>query len=169
MTIIRKLMLLGDVGVGKTSIANRLLFDRFETSYKATVGCDIYQYDVQPSPTSDRFLFNIWDTDGNFGDAMFKSIYIRGAHAAFVCGDVKRPRTLTAMLRLANAFEAEVPGRFVCCIINKTDLLEPGEDPELPVELANSGLPYVFTSAADGTNVARTFQDAAATIIRRHL
>lgn len=165
----RKLMLLGDVGVGKTSIANRLVFDEFEGNYKATVGSDIYQYSVIPPPGAEPFVFNIWDTDGNFGHAAFQSVYIRGAHAAFVVGDLKRPRTLLSMVHLARAFEKEMPGRYVCCILNKADLLQAGEEPQIPEALIDSGLTYLLTSAASGENVKRAFHEAAQTIIRRGL
>ena len=40
--MVRKLMLLGEMAVGKTSIANRLAFDRFGESYTSTIGTDIY-------------------------------------------------------------------------------------------------------------------------------
>jgi GTPase SAR1 family protein len=42
----RKIMLLGEIGVGKSSIARRLVFDRFEGDYKPTIGVDVYSYDV---------------------------------------------------------------------------------------------------------------------------
>ena len=52
----RKLMLLGEIGVGKTSTIRRLVFDKFETNYKATVGTDIYTVDVEPQPGIDQPL-----------------------------------------------------------------------------------------------------------------
>ncbi len=42
----RKVMLLGEIGVGKSSLARRLVFDKFEFDYKPTIGVDIYRYDV---------------------------------------------------------------------------------------------------------------------------
>lgn len=78
--IVRKVMLLGEMAVGKTSIANRLAFDRFGESYKSTIGTDIYVYDVEAPPGDKPFRFLIWDTDGSFEDAMFRSHYMRGDH-----------------------------------------------------------------------------------------
>ena len=34
----RKVMLLGEIGVGKSSIVERLVFDRFDLEYKPTIG-----------------------------------------------------------------------------------------------------------------------------------
>ena len=42
----RKVMLLGEIGVGKSSLVKRLVFDRFETDYKPTLGVDVYRYEV---------------------------------------------------------------------------------------------------------------------------
>ncbi|MEL6871319.1 MAG: Rab family GTPase [Pseudomonadota bacterium] len=167
--IIRKIMLLGEMGVGKTSIVNRLVFDTFSGDYGVSIGSDIYQYKVEPSPGEQPFLFNVWDTDGSFGETIFKSVYIRGAHAAVILGDVTRKQTLETMARLAVRFEEELPGRYFCCVLNKVDLLEDGETPELPERLVSRGLPYITTSARTGANVRETFADAAASIVRRGL
>lgn len=165
----RKLMLLGEMGVGKTSTMQRIVFGRFETNYKATVGTDIYVVDIDPSPAQDPFRFVVWDTDGNFGETIFRSVYIRQAHAALIVGDVSRPKTLDTMVALAEGFADAMPGRYVACMLNKTDLLEQGQRPELPQRLATLGLPTFETSAKTGDNVRTTFAEAAATIVRRRL
>ncbi len=108
--IVRKVMLLGEMAVGKTSIANRLAFDRFGESYKSTIGTDIYVYGVEAPPGDKPFRFLIWDTDGSFEDAMFRSHYMRGAHAAIIVGDLTRRKTLESQLRLAQKFSEELPG-----------------------------------------------------------
>ena len=87
----RKIMLLGEIGVGKTSIARRLSFDVFDEDYKATIGSDIYVYEVEPAPDGVPFKFVVWDTDGKFGNVIFKSVYIKEAQAAIIVGDVSRP------------------------------------------------------------------------------
>ena len=120
--IVRKVMLLGEMAVGKTSIANRLAFDRFGESYKSTIGTDIYVYDVEAPPGDKPFRFLIWDTDGSFEDAMFRSHYMRGAHAAIIVGDLTRRKTLESQLRLAQKFSEALPGRYFSAVLNKNDL-----------------------------------------------
>jgi small GTP-binding protein len=169
--IVRKLMLLGDMAVGKTSIANRLAFDRFGESYKSTIGTDIYVYDVDPPPGGKPFQFLIWDTDGNFEDAMFRSHYMRGAHAAIIVGDLTRRATLESQLRLAQKFSEALPGRYFAAVLNKNDLTDqfPPEDDWLPDGLREPYFPLLRTSAKSGLNIQRTFEEAAQTIVRRHL
>jgi len=164
-------MLLGEMAVGKTSIANRLAFDRFGESYKSTIGTDIYVYDVEAPPGDKPFRFLIWDTDGSFEDAMFRSHYMRGAHAAIIVGDLTRRKTLESQLRLAQKFSEELPGRYFSAVLNKNDLRDeiPEDDDWFPEGLRRPFFPVIETSAKSGHNIRQTFQDAAETIARRDL
>ena len=169
--IVRKVMLLGEMAVGKTSIANRLAFDRFGESYKSTIGTDIYVYDVEAPPGDKLFRFLIWDTDGSFEDAMFRSHCMRGAHAAIIVGDLTRRKTLESQLRLAQKFSEELPGRSFSAVLNKNDLRDeiPEDDDWVPEGLHRPFFPVIETSAKSGHNIRQTFQDAAETIARRDL
>ena len=164
----RKLMLLGEIGVGKSSIVKRLVFDRFDVDYKPTLGVDIYRYDVPAGNGADALSFIIWDTDGNFGEAMFRHVYMKEASAAFIVGDVTRRATLDTMLSLSVGFRENFPGRYQGLIVNKMDLVE-GEPVQLPSVLAEGRRDTFHTSALSGANVALAFQTAAAEILRRGL
>lgn len=162
-----KIMLLGDMGVGKTSIARQLVFGTFDGEYGSTIGVDIYTYDVDPPPGEEPFKFLVWDTDGSFGDAYFNLVYIRQAQAALVVGDVTRPATLESAARLAERFADAMPGRYLGVVLNKLDLVVGGEEPDLPGILAAGDIPLVRTSAKTGQGIEQTFSDAASTIVRR--
>lgn len=164
---IAKILLLGEIGVGKTSIARRLAFDQFDGQYKATIGTDIYRYEVKPSPVEGPFHFVVWDTDGNFGDMIFRHVYARQADAAIIIGDVNRASTLDAVARLGDGFIEAFPGRPVIYIVNKLDLLQPGQTAQLPASLAHCEVPIVLTSAKTGHHVKDAFHQAAAIIARR--
>jgi GTPase SAR1 family protein len=161
-------MLLGEIGVGKSSLARRLVFDGFETDYKPTLGVDIYRYEVPPTPEQAAMTLIIWDTDGNFGEAMFRHVYMKEAVGAFIIGDVTRKKTLATMLALSKGFREHFPGRYEALIVNKIDLLE-ADDPELPPALAAGRAGVFHTSAMTGENVRLAFHEAAATILRRKL
>ena len=164
----RKVMLLGEIGVGKSSLARRLVLDHFETHYTPTLGVDVYHYDVVPPPPQGAIRLIVWDTDGNFGDAIFQHPFIREATAAFIVGDITRHATLETMLKLRHGFRSCFPGRYDAFVVNKLDLAG-GAHVALPPELADSR-PHVFhTSAKTGDNVRRAFHEGAATILRRGL
>ncbi|MCB1505670.1 MAG: hypothetical protein KDJ47_11900 [Hyphomicrobiaceae bacterium] len=166
--IARKLMLLGEIGVGKSSLAKRLVFDRFETDYKPTLGVDIYRYDIPATPTNQAMSLIIWDTDGNFGEAMFQHVYMKEASAAFIIGDVTRRQTLDTMLSLSKGFRSQFPGRYEALIVNKMDLFD-GDDASIPAELASGRSGVFHTSALTGDNVKQAFHEAASTMLRRGL
>jgi small GTP-binding protein len=165
----RKVMLLGEIGVGKSSLARRLTFDKFDIDYKPTIGVDVYRYEVPATTERAAMSLIIWDTDGNFGDAIFKHIYMKQAAAALIIGDIARPSTLTTMARLADGFAESFPGRHVGFIVNKSDLVPEPESIPLPGALALPGRAIICTSAKTGHHVKRAFIDAADCIARRSL
>jgi Ras-related protein Rab-5C len=164
---IAKILLLGEIGVGKTSIARRLKFDQFDGSYKATIGTDIYRYEVVPPPGADPFHFVIWDTDGNFGDAILSHVYARQADAAMFVGDANRLSTLEGMARMGTKFQDAFPGRPIAYVVNKVDLLDTAMSIELPKTLEVADVPITMTSAKTGYHVRDAFHDIAVVIARR--
>lgn len=160
-------MLLGEIGVGKSSIARRLVFDRFEGDYKPTIGVDVYSYDVKSGSAApeDGIKFIIWDTDGNFGETILSHVYIKEAAGALIVGDVTRRSTLQRMVELGNKFMEAMPGRYCAFLLNKSDLENAAT--ELPPELVKSTIPMLRTSAKTGENVKDAFLKAADAIRRR--
>ena len=165
--MIRKIMLLGEIGVGKTSIVRRLVFDRHEADYKATVGTDVYRYEVVPSPGTEPFHFIVWDTDGNFGESIFRSVHMKEAHAALIVSDAARRPTIETMARLAEGFADAMPGRYLALVLNKLDLIETTGLPPLPPIVTSGEFALFKTSAKTGLNVRHAFHEAAETIVRR--
>jgi small GTP-binding protein len=161
-------MLLGDIGVGKTSLARRLVFDRFEADYKATIGVDIYTHEItaQVRGTAVPVTLVIWDVDGDFGESIFGHSYIRGAAAAMIIADRTRASTVQSMLGLSRQFEDQLPGRPVRLVVNKSDLTAADDAPIAGArKLAGSSL--IETSAKSGAHVAEAFQAIAAELLAR--
>ncbi|MEL6373674.1 MAG: GTP-binding protein [Pseudomonadota bacterium] len=170
-----KVMLLGDIGVGKTSLVRRLMYGQFATDYGPTIGVDIYSYICDPDalaaagqpPAAEGTELVIWDTDGNFGESIFRHAYIREASAAIIVGDATRRPTQDSMVRLADGFQDAFPGRTFAFVLNKCDMLEADVPPDLPEALASTHHLFIKTSAKTGDNVKLAFHDTAATILRR--
>jgi len=166
MESVHKVMLLGDIGVGKTSLVRRLVFEKFEHDYKATIGVDVYTNTLEIDGDEDAgdtvaVKQLIWDIDGDFGESIFTQIYIKGATAALIIGDCSRRATLASVITLAEAFQDQFPGRPVALVANKTDLVA---EEELAAQIASLSvlhLPVFRTSAKRGTNVRSCFESLA--------
>ena len=163
----RKVMLLGEIGVGKSSTVQRLVFDRFDFDYKPTIGVDVYRYDIPDVPGRERSSLIVWDTDGNFGDTIFKHVYMKEASAAMIIGDLSRPQTLETMVKLAEGFADALPGRHITLLLNKIDLVASASAVEMPEGFARLKIAPVMTSAKTGHNVQECFVRAAEAINRR--
>ena len=124
-----KILLLGDIGVGKTSLAKRLAFDTFEATYKTTIGVDVVSHELDLGPACDNASMRLvlWDTDGDFGQQIFTTVYATGSAGAVIVADASRPATFGKLRSLAAEFTARFPGRPMRAIINKIDLVAPGE------------------------------------------
>jgi small GTP-binding protein len=168
---VHKVMLLGDIGVGKTSLARRLVLDMFDYDYKATIGVDVYTHEVTIEADGEPVVIKllIWDIDGDFGESIFKQIYIRGATSALVIGDGSRLTTLTSAAALGQRFTEHFPGRPVSLIVNKTDLIADADLPKLTEPLRFLRAPIVATSAKTGANVQASFETVARAAYERGL
>ena len=63
-----KILVIGNSGVGKTSVLKRLIYKNFSETYKATIGVDFGFYKVTLELTSNRFytlvlfvIFNVFN------------------------------------------------------------------------------------------------------------
>jgi Ras-related protein Rab-5C len=160
-----KLMLLGEIGVGKSSLARRLVFDKFEFDYKPTIGVDVYRYDVPDTPHRPLVSLIIWDTDGNFGDSIFRHVYMKEAQAALIIGDITRPQTIDSMKKLGDGFDSMYPGRHIGFALNKIDLAV--DQADFSVMETSFRAPCVPTSALTGAGIASAFSAAADALYRR--
>ncbi|GJN10972.1 hypothetical protein PR202_ga29123 [Eleusine coracana subsp. coracana] len=81
-----KLVFLGDQSVGKTSIITRFMYDKFDTTYQATIGIDFLSKTMYLEDRTVRL--QLWDTAGQ---ERFRSLipsYIRDSSVAVVVFDV---------------------------------------------------------------------------------
>ncbi|XP_003375392.1 GTP-binding protein YPT7 [Trichinella spiralis] len=75
--VLLKVIILGDSGVGKTSLMNQYVNKRFSNQYKATIGADFLTKDVV---VDDRFVtMQIWDTAGQERFQSLGVAFYRGA------------------------------------------------------------------------------------------
>uniref|UniRef100_A0A3B5AQ25 Ras-related protein Rab-36 n=1 Tax=Stegastes partitus TaxID=144197 RepID=A0A3B5AQ25_9TELE len=83
---ISKVIVVGDLAVGKTCLINRFCKDAFDKNYKATIGVDfeMERFEVLGVP----FSLQLWDTAGQERFKCIASTYYRGAQVVIIVFDV---------------------------------------------------------------------------------
>ena len=164
--IARKICLIGDFGVGKTSLIGRFVDRQFSDQYLSTVGVKISRkmIEVESDGTQTVFQLLIWDIEGS---TKFKAIapsYLQGAKGAIVVADVTRPETLEHLSEHIERFANLNPQGVFVVALNKSDLIDT-EQLEALLEKSQNHQPGVLgvypTSAKTGVHVDQLFQTLA--------
>ncbi|RYR49230.1 hypothetical protein Ahy_A07g035576 isoform C [Arachis hypogaea] len=141
-----KVIILGDSGVGKTSLMNQYVNKKFSNQYKATIGADFLTKEVQ---FEDRlFTLQIWDTAGQERFQSLGVAFYRGADCCVLVYDAS----------------PSDPENFPFVVIgNKIDI-DGGNSRVVSEKKARAwcaskgNIPYFETSAKECVNVEEAFQ-----------
>ncbi|OHS94230.1 GTP-binding protein yptV1 [Tritrichomonas foetus] len=154
-----KVLIIGDSGVGKSSLLLRFSDDMFSDSYISTIGVD---FKIRKIDLDDMVIkLQIWDTAGQDRFRSITQNYYRGSNGIIIVYDVTDRDSFDHVGSWMNEIESRASSN-VCVLLvgNKEDLggkravsVEEGES------LARSyGIPFLETSAKDATNVEKMFQ-----------
>ncbi|KAG6436243.1 hypothetical protein SASPL_101128 [Salvia splendens] len=120
-----KVIILGDSGVGKTSLMNQYVNKKFSNQYKATIGADFLTKEVQ---FEDRlFTLQIWDTAGQERFQSLGVAFYRGADCCVLVYDVNVMKSFDNLNNWREEFLIQAsptdPENFPFVVIgNKTDV-----------------------------------------------
>jgi len=90
-----KVIIIGDSGVGKTSLLNQYVNQRFTQQYRATVGADFMAKEVM---IDDRMVtLQIWDTAGQERFQSLGGAFYRGADCCVVVYDITNSKTFETL------------------------------------------------------------------------
>ncbi len=157
----KKICLIGDPGVGKTSLIRRFVHDTFDERYLSTMGVKVSKKVVELTIDGETFStsLQIWDTMGQRKYRTILMKYFKGAEGAMVVCDITQRPTLTNAAKWSKLLFS-VAGRVpVVYLANKVDLHEKAAfAPEDLAQLAeaNDGS-YFATSAKTGVHVEAAF------------
>lgn len=170
-TITRKICLLGDFNVGKTSLIRRFVEDKFSDKYLSTVGVKISRKSVRVKSDLEIHQVNliIWDLEGN---TKFKAItpsYLTGASGSIIVADLSRVNTLSNLTHHIELSLKTNPQGAIAIALNKADLVPEEKLAKLMENQNFLDRPEIImtrlTSAKTGLNVAEIFSTLSQTII----
>ena len=153
--VVRKVCLLGDFGVGKTSLVARFVSNTFSDKYLTTVGVKTETRRVTLAERAVKLV--LWDIAGRDSLDLLRLNYLRGATGLLLVADGTRADTLDSARQLylqACAEIGQVPG---VLLVNKFDLLPEWEIGPDQLAAVRGQLPLFETSALSGTGVEEAF------------
>lgn len=164
-TQVRKICLLGEFGVGKTSLVNRFVRQQFSEKYLTTIGVKIDTKEILLEGIGPVKLI-VWDIAGSDSlDELYRR-YLRGAHGYLLVADGTRSHTLDDALNLRTQLESQLGALPFVGLLNKRDLIEEWElDPDRVSQLQAEGQAWYQTSALSGANVEHAFHQLAGQLV----
>lgn len=165
ISVSRKISLLGDFSVGKTSTVERSVRNTFSEAYLTTVGVKVDTKTI-PHAEGHSLRLVLWDIAGADSLDQMRANYLGGSQGLLLVADGTRADTVDTALGLRDqAFRLlgrELPA---VLILNKCDLAgEWGVPPERIRELARQ-LPVFSASARTGEGVEEAFHALAAAML----
>ena len=160
---IKKVALVGDASVGKTSLIRRFVVDVFDDKYIATIGTKVSKRDVEyklPDKTIYLTLM-MWDI---LGQKDYKKIRVQGlsgSHGIILVGDLSRPETVKSIEEFWLPEILEILGiPPVIFVGNKCDLAAQSmaQAKELEALAGKTEMPFFKCSAKTGENVEAVFR-----------
>ena len=161
MTISKRICLLGEFGVGKTSLVRRAVYRRFDERYISTIGVQVTrkQLAVEHAGARAELALMLWDLAGGDGVDTVRAGYLGGAAAAVLVGDLTRPQTFQRLPEYLDLFYGQNPQGQVVLAANKADLVDAGDPQVWDGEAVRQslGAPIFLCSAKTGGQVEELF------------
>lgn len=102
-----KVLVIGELGVGKTSIIKRYVHQLFSQNYRATIGVD-FALKVLNWDSRTLVRLQLWDIAGQERFGNMTRVYYKEALGAFVVFDLSRSSTFEAVLKWKSDLDSKV-------------------------------------------------------------
>ncbi|XP_042384791.1 ras-related protein RHN1-like [Zingiber officinale] len=157
-----KLVLLGDMGTGKSSLVLRFVKGQFFEFQESTIGAAFFSQTLAVSDATVKL--EIWDTAGQERYHSLAPMYYRGASAAIIVYDISRMDSFERAKKWVQELQKQGNPDMVTALAgNKCDLEEKRKVPteEVKAYAEENGLFFMETSAKTAINVNDIFYEIA--------
>ncbi len=162
MVVKRKVVLLGDGAVGKTSLISRFVLNKFDEKYITTIGVRVSKkmVEIKRNGKKQEVDLIIWDVLGQSGFERIKKLSLQGTQASLLVCDLTRKETLKNLEEYwYNLIKNSLGNIPLVILANKKDLQNWEFTDEDVKKVANRlKAPYFLTSAKTGEFVNESFR-----------
>ncbi len=165
-TVKRKVILIGDGAVGKTSLLRRFVLEKFDDRYITTIGTKVSKKEIVVENNGEQVSMTlmVWDILGQQGYTAIQRAGYRGSEGAILVCDYTRRETLESLEKYWIPELQGVVGKVPMVIAgNKVDLKDRKmfSEGEIKFLADKLGSPFISTSALTGDHVEDMFKNLA--------
>lgn len=154
----KKVILAGNFGVGKTSLFNRFVHNKFDERYHTTIGVKVDSKVVETEKGALKLM--IWDIAGEVVQNKVPRTYWLGTNGVIYVMDLTRPTTFDSIEHDLEFIRDTVPDVTICLVANKKDLVTAERVEEVTTRFKVDAV----TSAKTGEGVEEVFMRLATTL-----
>ena len=163
-----KIVLLGNTGVGKSSIAMRFSQDKFLESHEVTIGGAYFQHQIT-LPNGVSVKMHIWDTGGAERFRSMAHIYYKDAAVAILTYDITQAKSLDGVKYWMDDLErhADRSKMVLALAANKCDK-PPEDDYVIPLGrkyAEENNMLFKETSALQGKGIQELFKEISEKVV----
>jgi len=162
-----KLLLIGDSGVGKSSILLRFSDDSFTPNFVTTIGIDFKIRSLEID--GKKVKVQIWDTAGQEVFRTVTTAYYRGAHGIFIVYDTTTEKSFDSLSNWMKCIRENADKSVILMLLgNKCDLVaKRAIDSEKAQTFADeNNMQFLETSAKNNINIDEAFTKIVTQIIQ---
>lgn len=165
-----KLILIGDGRVGKTSIINKYIHNKFNENEGMTLNCCYMEKTIIHNAR--KYKFSIWDTAGQEKFNAITPIYYRDARGVILVYDITNPNSFERVKKWIEELKNYNENASIVIVGNKIDLKE--EDlnninQETAIKYTEEKqFNHFFTSAKTGENLNEVFDCIMKLVIEKY-
>ena len=152
--------MLGNSGVGKTSLVTRWIKGEFSDDSRPTIGASNFLKEVQINSQT-QVKVTLWDTAGQEQFRAITPLYVRGAKVGIIVvsqTDIDSFKTIDPWLDLLITQEKKIPAILA---ISKNDLEPPEPIDEIVEQIRPQFHSIFYVSSKTGDGVESLFREAA--------
>lgn len=162
-----KIILVGDSGVGKTSILKKFINNEFNEDIKCTINVDFFSKSIK----IDKNLYTnlkIYDTAGQEKYRALIKQYYQGTDGIILVFDLTNENSFNKLKSWINEVSDNTEKSQIILVGNKADLIERKIDEQTAENFAKQrDMKYIETSAKEGTNILLLFEELALDINKK--